>query len=830
MIKPRALLFLGCLLVLPVVVILAATRSARPVLAAPSTSVVVNEVFNSNSGAVPAANEFFEIYNISNASIDLSNYAVYNKNGKDLFSAIPPSSGFNPVVGPGEFRVVPASILPGGDIGVGTIVSGVNVGLDSTADYVGLALSGATDSAIDAVNWGTLNPNWIGYSIFVNEFIGGGVTSPPPDGRPLNRFPDGRDTNTASDWYLLTASPGRGGCDDPYEDDDSLANAKTLPVNINQTHRICDPSDVDWLRITLSGNVTYTIQTVPVNVINNNVQVQVQLYDGSQNPLATGSPLAPGGRDSVITGFRPTATGDYYAQVVGLNGSGGEGNAGLYAISAISTGSTTPTPTPGSVTPTPVTGCVDVYEPDNSLAQARGIALNSEQQHIICPATDQDWVVAAVSTNKVYHWYTKDLAAALDTEIYLFAADGGRLAYNDDAPGRGLGSQIDYTFSSATTVYVMVRDKTRGGGNGYSYTYGFSADPGPLTGTPTVSPTITPTPFPTQPACLDAYEPDGAYTDAKLLLINDAPQHRSFCPAGDADWLKFFAARGKAYTIKTLNPATGPAAGVDTYLYLFNSDGQTLVDQNDDGGGDGVNSSIVFFPQRDDFYYVQIKNKGDIGSGSQLYDIQITVQTGVPPQAGTPTPIIAPIVTTLPATPVPPTAVLPPPVPPTLPPGATAAPPTAAPPTEVPPTEVPPTEAPPAAGPPTETPVVQEPPPPGDVTATPEPPVLLPPTGNNPARPNLVSLPVLVYVDMNRNGRYDAGEGVRNLGMIFRAPDGTTETTASTGRSGTSQVLLLRGVKQRLTIPFLGRTFEVMPGAGSVTLGLPAPHLPSRIP
>ena len=197
----------------------------------------------------------------------------------------------------------------------------------------------------------------------------------------------------------------------------------------------------------------------------NNLTVQVQLYDASSNLLATGVATAPNNRGSTITGFRPAASGNYYIQVFGLAGSGGEGNAGLYTVTVLPTGTTTPTATPGSVTPTPVTGCLDTYEPDNSLAQARFIPLNTEQQHIICPVGDQDWVTTSVTTNKVYHWYTKDLATSLDTEMFLYAADGGRrLAYNDDAPGRGRGSQIDYTFSSATTVYVMVRDKTRGGG------------------------------------------------------------------------------------------------------------------------------------------------------------------------------------------------------------------------------------------------------------------------------------------------------------------------------------------------------------------------------
>ena len=55
---------------------------------------------------------------------------------------------------------------------------------------------------------------------------------------------------------------------------------------------------------------------------------------------------------------------------------------------------------------------------------------------------------------------------------------------------------------------------------------------------------------------------------------------------------------------------------------------QTLVAENDDGGG-GVNTrDSEFFPVRDDYYYVQVKNKGDIGGPNQMYDIQITVQPG----------------------------------------------------------------------------------------------------------------------------------------------------------------------------------------------------------
>jgi hypothetical protein len=361
-------------------------------------------------------------------------------------------------------------------------------------------------------------------------------------------------------------------------------------------------------------------------------------------------------------------------------------------------------------------------------------------------------------------------------------------------------------------LYVRILDKTLDEGSTYRYTLGFNVDPGPLTPTVTASPSITPTPAATVPACLDFYEPDGAPADATLLLINDLPQRRSFCPAGDADWLRFFAGRGKAYTIQTFNLPSGPAPGVDPYTYLFDSDGETVLAQNDDGG-EGVNSRIDFFPVRDDYYYVQVKNKGDIGGGLQQYDIRITVLPGAPLPPGSTTPVIAPIVTTtVPPTQAPATAQ-------PVPPQATQQP---APPTNTPEptptTQVAPVEP------------TQEPPPVVEDTPTPEPPVGLPPTGSGSTAPNLVSVPVIVYVDTNGNGRYDGGEGVRDLGLVFRTEDGTTEVTMRTDRTGAGRVLLLRDAPQRLYIPYLRRTYDVTPDGAPLLIKFPAPRLPPVIP
>ena len=451
---------------------------------AASTTVVINEIFNSNTGGNPnpAANEYVELYNISNVAINLSTYVIYNKNGSNSLSGIP-----NPVLQPGEFRAVSAAQLPGGDIGVGTIVSGVNIGLDTTADYVGIANTVPTDTAIDAVNWGTLNPGWVGYALFANEFIrDGAVTPPPPDNpRTLQRFPDGRDTNSVNDWFLLSASPGGASCDDPYEPDNNIASASAFSTGSGvKTHRICGTGDQDWFNINMNNQVNYTIIVSPTG----GAWLPPCGGISNGNLLATGVPSGGGSRGSTLSNYQPGTSGNYFAQVTGNTGS--PGADWLYTIVlSSSAGAATATPTV-----TPVAGCVDAYEPDNSIPLAKAILLNSEQGHIICPAADQDWVYADVGTNKVYHWYTKDLAGPLDTVMSLYDSDGHRLFTNDDYPGRGLGSQIDWTFTSAQRVYIRVVDKTNGGGNGFSYTLGFTADAGPLTPTATISATITPRP------------------------------------------------------------------------------------------------------------------------------------------------------------------------------------------------------------------------------------------------------------------------------------------------------------------------------------------------
>ena len=126
------------------------------------------------------------------------------------------------------------------------------------------------------------------------------------------------------------------------------------------------------------------------------------------------------------------------------------------------------------------------------------------------------------------------------------------------------------------------------------------------------------------------------------VLIAELDSHQAARPTGDADWVKFFGLRGKTYYIytDTRNKGAGAQpnteAGADTVIYLADRDGVSIIDFNDDLGRDGtsqglndqtapsLDSALRFEPSADGFYYLQVKNVGDIGNQFIRYDLILT--------------------------------------------------------------------------------------------------------------------------------------------------------------------------------------------------------------
>jgi hypothetical protein len=820
---------LVCLLLVGWVASLAGlgTAAAQPAQQAPKSpnGLVINEVFDSQTASL----EYFELFNTSAVAIDLSSYVIYNHDGFTPLSRLSSTS-----IAAGQIRAI-------GPTQLFTPTIGGPTGLART-DFLGLVNTSPSDTVIDVVNWGNApDISWPNYDRFSSYFFISGTQPFLPEDNPktLQRWPDGRDTDQASDWQLITRSPAAYSCGDPYEDDNTLATAANYNSNI-PLHRVCPAADNDFIAISMSASYTYTLQAVAVG---SRVDLATRLYDSNGAILAEDNPA--GTRNSTIV-FRPTATSTFRVQVYDANNAGNSGPDWLYNFTVTQQSAATSTPAVAP-TNTPIS-CNDAYEPDNSIPESKNIDLNTEQVHTLCRSgttqADLDWVHFAANSGKVYTFYTKDLSGPVDTVITLYDANGNFLAENDDyQPGSGLASRIDYTFGGTNTYYLRIRDKRGLNGTGYQYTVGYSSTGAlPPTATGTVTPTTNPnSPTPTTGPCTDAYEPDGVAETARTLLIGSSQQH-SMCPATDADWVRFYARAGKVYTIRTSNLGIG----LDTYMFLFDSDSATILAQNDDGG-DGVASRIDFYPQRDDWYFAQVKNAGDLGLPEMLYTLSLDVVPGVPQPPGTATPIIAPIetVTTGPQPPLPTAVVQPtkPPIPtptqgvpeptpiaPAPQPTGQAEVPTAT--TEVKPTEPPtaePTESipgipgtghdsgktkPPAAG--GADPVI--------VVGAPQPPA---------QRQELAPMLFRIFYDSNKNDTFNKGEGVRGISVYFLDSANNLAPTGSitTSQTGDASVKIPVG-PQRVYIPYLGINMPLtrFPERELHSVWLPPVQLPDRVP
>lgn len=133
------------------------------------------------------------------------------------------------------------------------------------------------------------------------------------------------------------------------------------------------------------------------------------------------------------------------------------------------------------------------------------------------------------------------------------------------------------------------------------------------------------------PFCLaeaDSYEGDDDAAQATPLSPNQ-PQTHNLHQAGDQDWFAVQLSAGQAYTFSTTNLA----ANADTYLYLYDRDGATLIDANDDLE-ESLASGIHWQATGTGVYYLRVMHWNPNGGGcASAYTVEFAPDS--PP--GTPT-------------------------------------------------------------------------------------------------------------------------------------------------------------------------------------------------
>jgi hypothetical protein len=106
---------------------------------------------------------------------------------------------------------------------------------------------------------------------------------------------------------------------------------------------------------------------------------------------------------------------------------------------------------------------------------------------------------------------------------------------------------------------------------------------------------------------------------ATLATVGGGPLSGCIEAAGDTDYFLFGAVAGRTYRLLT----THLSSGMDTLLYLFDSDGRSILLVDNDSGADG-GSQIDWTAPRDGVYFVMVRH-AQATSGTGCYALSISM-------------------------------------------------------------------------------------------------------------------------------------------------------------------------------------------------------------
>jgi murein DD-endopeptidase MepM/ murein hydrolase activator NlpD len=120
----------------------------------------------------------------------------------------------------------------------------------------------------------------------------------------------------------------------------------------------------------------------------------------------------------------------------------------------------------------------------------------------------------------------------------------------------------------------------------------------------------------------DDYEMDSTASNAKWITTDGTYQTHTIHVEGDQDWVKFHAAADFNYVLATTN--TGGHA--DTVLDLYDTDGNTLIDSNDDYPNIWLSSCLSWQPSVSGIYYAKVDHWDPYAYGcTTAYDLSIWI-------------------------------------------------------------------------------------------------------------------------------------------------------------------------------------------------------------
>jgi len=119
----------------------------------------------------------------------------------------------------------------------------------------------------------------------------------------------------------------------------------------------------------------------------------------------------------------------------------------------------------------------------------------------------------------------------------------------------------------------------------------------------------------------DSYEPDDSPGQASLISSGVPETDHWFHVEGDQDWARFAGEAGRWYQIETENLGNW----CDTLLYLYDTDGSSLITWDDDSGSEEFASLVDWLCPSPGTYYVRVEHFWPDYMGLQTdYDLHLT--------------------------------------------------------------------------------------------------------------------------------------------------------------------------------------------------------------
>ena len=123
----------------------------------------------------------------------------------------------------------------------------------------------------------------------------------------------------------------------------------------------------------------------------------------------------------------------------------------------------------------------------------------------------------------------------------------------------------------------------------------------------------------------DDYELDDLVGQAKVINVNDqTAQSHNFHVEGDTDWIKFYGLSGEVFTIRVENLEED----CDPALYLYDTDGSTILRGEVDDGGPGEVEAISWNCPADGIYYIKVEDASLVFGTHNGYELKVFTPVG----------------------------------------------------------------------------------------------------------------------------------------------------------------------------------------------------------